>query len=58
MKDLEFLLKRMSQTELATKLGMVRSNITIWKTNKKVPALRAIQLREIIKNTKGKLYEK
>jgi DNA-binding Xre family transcriptional regulator len=54
MKDLVFLLKTMSQTQLAKSLGMVRSNITIWKSNGRIPELRALQLKEMAKKQRSK----
>ena len=47
MKDLKFLLRRMSQTELANMMSINKTNITNWLAFDRVPKKRIIQLKEI-----------
>lgn len=47
MKDLKFLLRRMSQTELANMMSIHKTNITNWLAFDRVPKKRIIQLKEI-----------
>lgn len=49
MKELQFILKRISQTALADMVGIKKSNITLWKLLKRVPLKHREKLREIKK---------
>ena len=53
MSDLWYILRRITQTELSERMGIVRANITIWKTNNAVPKKRQAQLKEIKNSMKG-----
>ena len=47
MKDLHYILRRMTQVELAKMLGLTRANITTWKRNNAVPKKHYFKLKEI-----------
>lgn len=47
MKDLHYIIKRMTQKMLAEKLGLKRANITLWKSKNAVPKKHYFKLKEI-----------
>lgn len=47
LKELQFLLRRMSQTKLANMMSINKTNITNWLAFGRVPKKRIIQLKEI-----------
>lgn len=47
MKDLLFILKRITQVELSRKLGITKANVTAWKVKGKVPKTQAKNLKRI-----------
>lgn len=48
MTDLKYILRRITQTELAKRLGMTKANVTHWLRNEKVPVKR-IQMLKVIR---------
>lgn len=47
MKDLYFIIKRMSQTKLASLLHLKKANITLWKSKNAIPKKHSLRLKEI-----------
>lgn len=47
MKNLYFILKRLSATKLAERLGIKKANVTHWKNNKHIPKKHLEQIKEI-----------
>lgn len=47
MKDLYYIIKRMTQKMLAEKLGLKKANITLWKSKNAVPKKHYFKLKEI-----------
>lgn len=47
MSNLNYIIKRMTQTELAEKLGIKKANITLWKSKNAVPKKHSAKLKEI-----------
>lgn len=54
MKELRYILKRMTNMCLAKQLGIHRSNITMWLLLNRVPKKRLLQLQKI-KNDLSKM---
>jgi len=52
MKDLLYLLRRMSGLELAKLIGIESPNLSIWKKNKHIPKKHLEKLKKIKKETK------
>jgi transcriptional regulator with XRE-family HTH domain len=53
LEDLKFIIERITQAELAEKLGIKRANITNWKLMKRVPKDRIEELKKIRKELKN-----
>lgn len=53
MKDLFFILRRISQASLAKKLGITRANITAWKVANRVPRTKLKELKLIKQEVKN-----
>lgn len=51
MKELKQLLKKMTQRELADKLGITQPTISIWLKNERLPKNWSIVLRLMIKKS-------
>lgn len=59
MKELRFLIKKMQKQEIAEKLGIASSNISLWLLTKRIPkkhsvAMKKIYDKEILNESKNK----
>lgn len=53
MKKLMFIIKRMTQVELAERLSIGKANITAWKVAQRVPRKQMLRLDEIYQELKN-----
>lgn len=51
MKELKFLIKRMQKQEIAAKLGIASSNISLWLLTKRIPKRHLLKLALLYKQT-------